>query len=153
MPTRAPGFAMFSVVFWNIGQKGVRDGIVRLIASLQREEDADLVALAECSGGVLGSVLRSLNPAHRPPRFVVLPTRSRVQVVFRGRPDHIRELDRHEYYSVLAVRDQGTELLVVVVHMVSLVKKDPAHIDKELMALGEAVRAVEAGVRHDRTVL
>ena len=54
---------MFCVVFWNIDGKAARSGIVRLVAGLQKDQDADVVALAECPYGVLGAVLRAKPPA------------------------------------------------------------------------------------------
>src|SRR5687768_11447649 len=94
---------MFCAVFWNIGGKTPRDGIVRLITALQRQEGADVIALAECTEGVIGSTLRALNPSGQS-EWDWIATRSRVQVLLRGRRVRITEVGWHAYYSLLEFR-------------------------------------------------
>jgi endonuclease/exonuclease/phosphatase (EEP) superfamily protein YafD len=144
---------MFTAVFWNIGGKSPRDGIVRLIAGLQREHDADVVALAECSDGVIGSVLRALNPRGAP-SFTMLPITSRVQVIIRGTITRAEELDRHAYYSILKLtRGSEPTLLLAPVHMVSRLEKEAPHIDRELEQFASAIRSAEDRSGHNRTIV
>lgn len=145
---------MFCAVFWNIGGKPANSGIVRLIAGLQRQENADVIVLAECSVGVLGSVLRALNLPGHPPEFAVLPTASRVRVLIRRTITQCHEFSRHEYYSILRLRRSNRpQLIVAAVHMVSRLEKEASHIDRELELFAKAVRHAEVDVGHDRTVV
>jgi endonuclease/exonuclease/phosphatase (EEP) superfamily protein YafD len=145
---------MFCAVFWNIGGKMPRDGIVRLITALQREENADVVALAECPDGVLGLVLRALNAPGKPPKFFATQTTSRVRLLCRQALRATGEIAKHEYYSIIGLsRGKQPELLLAVVHMVSLLEKDSSHIDKELGKLAEDIRQVEEGAGHNRTIM
>jgi hypothetical protein len=144
---------MFCAVFWNIGGKTSRDGIVRLITALQREQNADLVLLAECSDGVLASAVRALNPIGQP-IWDRLATRSRVQVLFRSDRMTTSEAAHHEYHSLIEVRRQGyVRLLVAGAHMVSRVHREFDHIDEELCALGRSIRETETRVGHSNTIL
>ena len=145
---------MFCAVFWNIDRMVPRDGVVTLIASLQQQEDADAIALAECSDYTAKAVLRALNPGGQSLPFVPVATTSRVQLLLRGSAVGTQEVDSHEYYSIFDVqRSVGSSLLLVVAHMVSQVDKTPSHIDKELIALATAIRTREDKVGHARTVL
>jgi endonuclease/exonuclease/phosphatase (EEP) superfamily protein YafD len=145
---------MFCAVFWNIGGKTPRDGIVRLISGLQREHAADVVALAECSDGVLGSVLRALNSSGRATEFDIALTSSRVRVLIRRTITRADEIGRHEYYSILKLtRDNRDELTLAVAHMVSRLEKDAAHIDRELEQFAGAIRAAEDATGHDRSLV
>ncbi|MBP3956815.1 endonuclease/exonuclease/phosphatase family protein [Gemmata sp. G18] len=145
---------MFCAVFWNIGGQPPRSGIVRLVTALQRQEDADVIVLAECSDGVIGSTLRALNPSGQSLNFDLVPTTSRVKVLTRRTVSRTSEIDRHEYYSVLkVVRGGQPDLLLTAVHMVSLLEKDAPHIDKELEKLADAIRSAEEATGHDRTVV
>jgi endonuclease/exonuclease/phosphatase (EEP) superfamily protein YafD len=144
---------MFCAVFWNINKKLPHSGIVRLIAALQRQEDADVIALAECSDGVLGSVMRALNPPGET-KFLVTQTTSRVCLLRRRIIRATAEIEKHEYYSILELsRGKQPGLLIAAVHMVSLLEKDAPHIDKELGKFAEAIRKVEEGAGHDRTIV
>ena len=145
---------MFTAVFWNIGGKTPRSGIVRLISALQREHDADFLALAECSDGVLGSVLRVLNRTGSPADFGIVPTTSRVRALARRTISRADEIARHEYYSVLRLtRDDRPELLLATAHMVSRLEKEAPHIDRELEQFAAAIRRAEESAGHDRTVV
>ena len=144
---------MFCAVFWNIGGKSARDGIVRLISALQREQDADVIALAECSDGVIGSVLQALNP-RRAADFVLVRTSSRVRVLIRQTISLAQETDRHEYYSILKLwRGSRPQLLLAPVHMVSRLEKEAPHIDKELAQFADAIRNTETATGHTRTIV
>jgi hypothetical protein len=144
---------MFCAVFWNIDGKRPQDGIVRLISGLQREEDADVIVLADCSDGVIGSLLQALNPKGVID-FALAPTRSRVRVVARRTISFTQEIDGHEYYSILKLwRGTGPQLLFAPVHMVSLLEKEAPHIDKELEKFAQAIRLVELRAKHARTIV
>ncbi|MBN9120063.1 MAG: endonuclease/exonuclease/phosphatase family protein [Planctomycetes bacterium] len=144
---------MFCAVFWNIGGKTPRDGIVRLISALQRQEDADVIALAECSEGVIGSVLQALNSGGSA-NFSVVSTTSRVRVVARRTISFALEVDRHEYYSILKLwRGNDLQLLLAPVHMVSRLEKESSHIDRELERFAEAIRLVELATGHAQTIV
>ena len=145
---------MICAVLWNVGRKGPRDGIVRLITDLQVQEDADIIALAECSDQVVATVLRALNPRGRSPAFNLIPTTSRVRLLVRGPVPGTHELDSHEYYSVVhLLPNVGPARILVVIHMVSLVSKDRGHIDHELTLLAGAIRKAEDSLQHSRTIL
>jgi len=145
---------MFCAVFWNIGGKSHRQGIVRLITALQRQEDADVIALAECSDGVIGSLLRGLNAPGRPPEYTIVPTQSRVKVLARQAIPEVREIEHHRYYSIFQLsRGKLPSLNLAVVHMVSLLEKDAAHIDREVEQFAEAIRKSEETISHDRTIV
>lgn len=144
---------MFTAVFWNIAKKTGRDGIVRLITALQRQEGADLIALAECSEGVVGSALRSLNPLGTS-EWEPFPTRSRVKVLLRRANALAAEVEHHEYYSVLELRrPNAIPLLLAVVHMVSRVHKEFDDIDEELGEFANSIRATELRLQNDNTVV
>jgi hypothetical protein len=127
---------------------------VRLIAGLQRDQDADVVVLAECSDGVLGSVLRTLNPLGQPPGFRIVSTASRVKILIRKTITQETEADHHAYYSILRLgRGTQSEVTLAAVHMVSLLEKDSPHIDKEITQFAEAIRKAEDAIGHTRTVV
>jgi len=144
---------MFCAVFWNIGRKTTRNGIVRLIAALQREEDADVIGLAECSDGVIGSTLRALNPIGST-AWEPIRTNSRIQLLVRSDRMRVSEIDHHEYYSFFEVRrPPAVELLLVVTHMISRVYHEFDHIDEELKEFASAIRKIEIIKRHTNTIL
>lgn len=143
---------MFCAVFWNIGGKTPREGIVRLITALQRDEDADFIALAECSTGVIGSLLRALNPSGVAD-WVWVPTQSRIQVLVRG-PQRLTEVHRHEYYSVLALRrPRRIPLPPGIAHIISRVHHELDDVDEEVIQFAAAVSASEEATRHTNTVV
>ena len=144
---------MFCAVFWNIAKKTGRDGIVRLITALQRQEDADVIVLAECSEGVVGSTLRALNPLGTV-AWEWIPMHSRVQVLLRRANAQIAEVRWHEYYSLLELRrPQALPLLLAVAHMVSRVHKEFDDVDEELGEFAVAIRSREEHQKHTNTVL
>ena len=144
---------MFTAVFWNIGGKKPQSGIVRLITSLLRQEDADIIALAECAEGVIGSTLRALNPIGQS-EWDWIPTQSRVRVLLRRRGATISEVGQHEYYSLLELRrPQAAPLLVAAAHVVSRVYKEFDSVDEELGEFAAAVRLMEAQRGHTNTLL
>lgn len=144
---------MFTAVFWNIEKKSGRDGIVRLITALQRQENADLIALAECSEGVIGSTLRALNPLGTN-AWEWIPTRSRVKVLLRRANAQIAEVEWHEYYSALELRrPNALPLLLATVHMVSRVHKEFDDIDEELGEFAHSIRAAEVRLQNNNTVV
>ncbi len=146
---------MFSAVFWNIGNRSPKSGIVKLIAGLQRQSDADIVILAECSAGVLGSVLRALNNHTTRPQFWIVTTSSRVQVLRRNTIRRVQEIAHHDYYSLLTIsrHSQSPDLLLAAVHMVSLLTKDSSHIDTELTNFANDIRKVENSLKHKQTIV
>lgn len=144
---------MFCAVFWNIGGTTPQSGIVRFITALQRQEDADVIVLAECTHGVIGSALRALNPLGQR-EWELIPTRSRVRVLLRRRGMRIAEVGWHEYYSLLELRrPQAIPLLLAVTHMVSRVRKEFDDIDEELGEFGTSVRSTEVQQGHTNTLL
>jgi hypothetical protein len=144
---------MFCAVFWNIGGKRPRDGIVRLITALQREEDADVIALAECSEGVIGSTLRVLNPLGST-EWELIPTNSRVRLLLRGARMRAVEVHSHEYYSLCEIRrPRYAKLLLAMTHMVSRVHKEFDDVDEELGAFAEVIRNTEDELGHANTIL
>jgi hypothetical protein len=144
---------MFTAVFWNIAGKKPQSGIVRLITALQRQEDADFLALAECTEGVIGSVLRALNPVGQD-EWEWISTHSRVRVLLRRRGAQIAEVGWHEYDSVLELhRLQAVPLLLAVTHMPSRVHKEFDHINEELGEFANSVRSVETQRGHTNTLL
>lgn len=144
---------MFTAVCWNIGGKNAQSGIVRLISGLQREHDADVIALAECSDGVVGSALRALNSLRTEFAFVQLASRVRL-LVRQTAITRAEETERHAYYSILKLsRGSLPQLLLAPVHMVSRLEKEAPHIDRELEQFANAIRSTETSVGHSRTVV
>jgi hypothetical protein len=144
---------MFCAVFWNIGAKTTRDGIVRLIAALQREEDADVIGLAECSDGVIGSSLRALNPIGNT-TWEPIQTNSRVKLLVRSDRMKVSEITGHEYFSLFEIRrPKSIELLLAVTHMISRVHHEFDHIDEELREFANTIRQIEDLRQHTNTIL
>jgi len=144
---------MFCAVFWNIGGKSHRQGIVRLITALQRQEDADVIALAECDKAVLGNVLRWLN-SNGKTEWTWITTNSRVQVLARTARMEVSESGSHKYSSLLEIRrKRAVKLRLAVSHMVSRVRKEFDDVDRELGQFAELIRTSEAKHKHDNTIV
>ena len=141
---------MLTVLFWNINGRNRE----KQCADLAHSHSVSILALAKCSRPKV--VLEALNPEGRAAEYHLVPSRTqcRVRLFAKFLPSKMQtEVETTHYTIRRLVLAEGRELLLVVVHERSKLRRSETEQDGDFRELAQVIASIEDRRQHTRTLL